>query len=526
MAAVVGDFVSDLSRLHHSMIVKPSSLPTQQPQSQRRHHATASPRLLEDSTLPPHRSASRSRHKAAATARSPRRDGDARHCDDDELRQPASSASDSHCAPCEPLARGTSPIPSPPPSVVAGPPTANHDQGDSSSMTKPQTAEGLGVAQPQLRQDMTASPGRQQPSPPVDDFRIPLSHADASHASKAVSACCSLPDADATPTPQPEVVHIRDLAHLGALAADGAVVNGAASAAGPPTKFEISAMPIGDVIEMVAALLTKITLTNDKQHDATQRNAAHQQQASQTNDSAQMSPLSHSVLAFHGKNVPTINIASYLSRIHKYCPTTYEVFLSLLVYFDRMTERVNDLMMKNDESTGSSLSRPMSSHQLASQSDMAASEGQDGAQSAQDSDSARADSDYTAADSTPQQGASIINASEQLPAGPTTYFVVDSYNIHRLVIAGVTCASKFFSDVFYTNSRYAKVGGLPLAELNHLEIQFLVLNDFRLAVTVEELEAYGTMLVEFYAREVLASKMGPREWSGAQASFANNADGR
>ena len=36
-------------------------------------------------------------------------------------------------------------------------------------------------------------------------------------------------------------------------------------------------------------------------------------------------------------------------------------------------------------------------------------------------------------------------------------FVIDSYNIHRLVIAGVTVASKFFSDVFYTNSRYAKV---------------------------------------------------------------------
>jgi hypothetical protein len=35
--------------------------------------------------------------------------------------------------------------------------------------------------------------------------------------------------------------------------------------------------------------------------------------------------------------------------------------------------------------------------------------------------------------------------------------VVDSFNIHRLVIAGVTCASKFFSDIFYTNSRYAKV---------------------------------------------------------------------
>jgi len=86
------------------------------------------------------------------------------------------------------------------------------------------------------------------------------------------------------------------------------------------------------------------------------------------------------------------------------------------------------------------------------------------------------------------------------------FFVVDSFNIHRLVIAGVTCASKFFSDVFYTNSRYAKVGGLPLPELNHLELQFLLLNDFRLSVPVEELEAYGTMLVEFYAREVIAQR--------------------
>lgn len=43
-------------------------------------------------------------------------------------------------------------------------------------------------------------------------------------------------------------------------------------------------------------------------------------------------------------------------------------------------------------------------------------------------------------------------------------------------------------------------------ELNHLELQFLILNDFRLSVPVEELEAYGTMLVEFYAREIVAQQ--------------------
>ncbi|KAJ2383951.1 cyclin-like protein interacting with PHO85, partial [Coemansia sp. RSA 2603] len=35
-------------------------------------------------------------------------------------------------------------------------------------------------------------------------------------------------------------------------------------------------------------------------------------------------------------------------------------------------------------------------------------------------------------------------------------FVVDAYSIHRLVITIVTVASKWFSDVFFTNSRYAK----------------------------------------------------------------------
>lgn len=54
-----------------------------------------------------------------------------------------------------------------------------------------------------------------------------------------------------------------------------------------------------------------------------------------------------------------------------------------------------------------------------------------------------------------------------------------------------------------------QVGGLPLPELNHLELQFLLLNDFRLAVPVEDLEAYATMLVEFYAREVVTQRSRP-----------------
>jgi hypothetical protein len=57
-------------------------------------------------------------------------------------------------------------------------------------------------------------------------------------------------------------------------------------------------------------------------------------------------------------------------------------------------------------------------------------------------------------------------------------FVVDSFNIHRLVIAGVTCASKFFSDIFYTNSRYAKVRSIVIGNAFDSSIDI----SYRLAV--------------------------------------------
>ncbi|KAK4192386.1 cyclin-domain-containing protein [Podospora australis] len=339
-----------------------------------------------------------------------------------------------------------------------------------------------------------------------------------------------------SPSIQPPTIvhHVRDLAHLQTLAkADLLTSTGTGILNGPPLqqmKYEISAMPISDIIEMVAALLTKITTTNDLQHDALNRNAHHlrQAQAQARKDEAgtdgNMSPLSSSVLAFHGKNVPSISILSYLSRIHKYCPTTYEVFLSLLVYFDRMTERVNDLVMKSEEAKRQQADVP-SAQQTATakdaDTDTVMRDDDDEDDEMDDSDETDSDLADTDAEDSPggerkgsasnrkDGAAKTTGQSTQAAAAQATYFVVDSYNIHRLIIAGVTCASKFFSDVFYTNSRYAKVGGLPLQELNHLELQFLLLNDFRLAVPVEDLEAYATMLVEFYTREVVSQRSRP-----------------
>ncbi|KAK5133641.1 hypothetical protein LTR08_007495 [Meristemomyces frigidus] len=320
---------------------------------------------------------------------------------------------------------------------------------------------------------------------------------------------------------RPRKIKVRDLEHIQSFASEDMGAFSEMRTAGrsrsrgsrdDSPQYEISDMKVEHIIEMVAGLLTKITTTNDQQHEHLHRQPAHLESASH------LTPQTSSVLAFHGKNVPSITILSYLSRINKYCPTSYEVFLSLLVYFDRMTERVNAAPMQslreaNQQAYDQNGSTSSSSESLASER----------------MEGVTATTPVGTQTATPPSSGTLEKAAEQgVPGTPHSrprqaespdmlnepssadspdlshFFVVDSFNIHRLVIAGVTCASKFFSDIFYTNSRYAKVGGLPLQELNHLELQFLLLNDFRLSVPVEEIEAYGTMLVEFYAREVVA----------------------
>lgn len=168
--------------------------------------------------------------------------------------------------------------------------------------------------------------------------------------------------------------------------------------------YDLVEYPTNDTIKIVTHLLERITKTNDR---------LHQQQPSK-----HKSPYA----CFYARAIPNIDIQSYLTRILKYCPCTNECFLSLLVYFDRMSRNSSGLR-------------------------------------------------------------------------------IDSFNIHRLVITGIMVASKFFSDVFYTNARYAKVGGLPITELNGLELQFLKLNNFKLNVQVEELQQYGDQLLWHWIRE-------------------------
>jgi Cyclin len=45
------------------------------------------------------------------------------------------------------------------------------------------------------------------------------------------------------------------------------------------------------------------------------------------------------------------------------------------------------------------------------------------------------------------------------------------------------------------------VGGLPLAELNHLEIQFLILQDFNLMIPPAEIQFYADHLLHYWIME-------------------------
>lgn len=76
-----------------------------------------------------------------------------------------------------------------------------------------------------------------------------------------------------------------------------------------------------------------------------------------------------------------------------------------------------------------------------------------------------------------------------------TGIYLSDYNIHKLLMACVVLASKFWSDNFYNDSYYAKVGGVGMKEMVRLESTALVWLDCRLIINSEKLfEEYAEMV--------------------------------
>lgn len=62
----------------------------------------------------------------------------------------------------------------------------------------------------------------------------------------------------------------------------------------------------------------------------------------------------------------------------------------------------------------------------------------------------------------------------------------DSKNAHRLMLATLVISVKLYDDKLLPNTHYAHVGGVKESELSRLEVDVLLLMDFRLIVTIEE----------------------------------------
>ncbi|XP_050225205.1 cyclin-U4-1-like [Mercurialis annua] len=85
--------------------------------------------------------------------------------------------------------------------------------------------------------------------------------------------------------------------------------------------------------------------------------------------------------------------------------------------------------------------------------------------------------------------------------------LINSFNVHRLLITSVLVSAKFMDDIYYNNAYYAKVGGISTAEMNLLELDFLFGLGFQLNVTPNTFHTYCSYL----QTEMLMSQSSPVE---------------
>jgi hypothetical protein len=67
---------------------------------------------------------------------------------------------------------------------------------------------------------------------------------------------------------------------------------------------------------------------------------------------------------------------------------------------------------------------------------------------------------------------------------------LNSLTIHKLAVCALLTVHKYYSDAFYLNSVISEACGIPLKELNYLELEFINLLDFNLTVTRQEFQTH------------------------------------
>jgi len=72
--------------------------------------------------------------------------------------------------------------------------------------------------------------------------------------------------------------------------------------------------------------------------------------------------------------------------------------------------------------------------------------------------------------------------------------IFNNFTAHRILFSCTILAIKYLEDYYYSNSHYAKIGGLTLSEINKLEINTLKLLNFNAFVSFEEYQIYNLTL--------------------------------
>lgn len=73
---------------------------------------------------------------------------------------------------------------------------------------------------------------------------------------------------------------------------------------------------------------------------------------------------------------------------------------------------------------------------------------------------------------------------------------VGKLSAHRLLFFAVLLATKFHDDSRYSNKYYAKVGGLPIEEVNRLELKFAKMLEWKMFVEPKEYQFYHGLICQ------------------------------
>ncbi|ETS77494.1 hypothetical protein PFICI_11368 [Pestalotiopsis fici W106-1] len=103
-------------------------------------------------------------------------------------------------------------------------------------------------------------------------------------------------------------------------------------------------------------------------------------------------------------------------------------------------------------------------------------------------------------------------------------FTINTLTVHRFLITAATVAGKGLSDSFWNNSFYARVGGVKIAELKLLELEFLYRVDWKIIPNPEVLVAYYKGLVERCDGYTLQKDEASSDDGGSSEAFEDSDD--